>query len=205
MVRAWNIIRHACETITGQCTRGEPLSFAASKSDTFIFAFPSPSIPLLYFPLSLALHKTNVCDRVAAHGLTRNRVDGWECGLAQHEMIVIKDLRDFMAQWTEDGSVCERIRECDLSDLDIDPILGFVVLLSGLYCACIQHGWCFARAVAPITLAKLTYMLNIGSNSQNVHLVTQKEPFGVHKEIEATPAGWSNFEAKKSGGMGGLV
>lgn len=48
-------------------------------------------------------------------------------------------------------------------------------------------------------------MLNIGSDSQNFHLVTQKEPFGVHEEIEATPAGWSNFEAKKSGGMGGPV
>lgn len=74
----------------------------------------------------------------------------------------------------EDGSVCERIRKCDLSDLDIDPILGFVVLLSEFKCACIQHGCCFARAVAPITLAKLTYMLNIGSNFQNFHLVTQK-------------------------------
>ncbi len=35
--------------------------------------------------------------------------------------------------------------------------------------------------------------------------VNVKEPFGVHKEIEATPAGWRNIEAKKSGSMGGPV
>lgn len=48
-------------------------------------------------------------------------------------------------------------------------------------------------------------MLNIGCNSQKFHLVTQKEPFGVQEETEAAPAGWSDFEAKQFGGMGGPV
>jgi len=48
-------------------------------------------------------------------------------------------------------------------------------------------------------------MLNIGCNFQKLHLVIQKDPFGEQEDTEATPAGWSDFEAKLFGGMGGPV